>query len=53
MREFGAPDMLIFIANVKGKYQTWTLAQLLPESFSAEDLTVPAREVAHTLTDKP
>ena len=52
MREFSTPDMLIFIANVRGEYQTWTLAQLLPESFSAEDLAGHAQEAIHTPTDQ-
>lgn len=38
MREFGAPDMPIYIARTDGTFRTRTLDQLLPESFSAADL---------------
>ncbi len=38
MEEFGAPDMPIFIAQPDGSYRQRTLAELLPESFSATDL---------------
>lgn len=38
MREFGAPDMPIFIADISGRQRRCTLGDLLPESFSATDL---------------
>ncbi len=38
MREFGGPDMRIFISDINGNYRQHKLEQLLPESFSAEDL---------------
>lgn len=38
IREFAAPDVPIFIARSDGHYHEYTIAQLLPESFSIEDL---------------
>ncbi len=38
IREFGAPDLPVYIADFKGHYRERTLEQLLPESFTAEDL---------------
>ncbi len=38
IREFAAPETPIFIADTQGRYRERTLAQLLPESFSAADL---------------
>lgn len=38
MREFGAPDMPVYIARTDGTFRIRTLDQLLPESFSAADL---------------
>jgi cytidine deaminase len=38
MREFGADEMPIYIADVTGAYRTHTLGELLPESFSGDDL---------------
>jgi len=38
MREFGVPEMPIFIGSPDGTYTTWTLEELLPASFSAMDL---------------
>ena len=34
MREFCKDDFLIYMADVEGKYHTFTLAQILPCSFS-------------------
>ncbi len=39
LREFGAPELPIFVADVNGSYRTYTLAQLLPDSFTHTDLT--------------
>jgi hypothetical protein len=38
MREFGADEMPIYVADVTGAYRTHTLGELLPESFSNADL---------------
>ncbi|MGC9522820.1 MAG: cytidine deaminase [Anaerolineae bacterium] len=38
MREFGSDDLPVYVSNVEGQYRTRTLAQLLPEGFSADDL---------------
>ena len=38
IREFSAPDSPVFIARLDGRYHEHTIEQLLPESFSAEDL---------------
>lgn len=38
MREFGEDDLPIYIANPEGEFKTYTLHQLLPNSFSALDL---------------
>jgi cytidine deaminase len=38
MREFGDIDMPVYIASADGAYWETTLGQLLPKSFSAEDL---------------
>lgn len=38
MREFGPQSMPVFIADAQGNYRTRTLAELLPDSFSADDL---------------
>ncbi len=38
MREFGEDDLPIFIANLKGQHELHTLGQLLPHSFSVNDL---------------
>ena len=38
MREFGEDDMPIYIAGVDGQYQIYSLAQLLPLSFTSLDL---------------
>lgn len=40
IREFGDPDMPIFVADVTGNYRTYTLAQLLPDSFTHTDLKI-------------
>jgi len=40
LREFGA-DILVLIANTTGTYRETTVAELLPDSFSATDLTIP------------
>jgi cytidine deaminase len=40
MREFGEPEMPIFIAQIDGSYRQRTLDELLPEGFSAADLAV-------------
>ena len=40
MREFGADEMPIYVADVTGAYRTHTLGELLPESFSGDDLRV-------------
>ncbi len=41
MREFGGPELAVYIADPSGVYRTRTLAQLLPDSFSAADLGEP------------
>ena len=38
MREFGPQSMPVFIADAQGNYRTRTLSELLPDSFSADDL---------------
>jgi cytidine deaminase len=40
MQEFGAPTLPVFIARTDGSYRQRTLVELLPEGFSAADLTV-------------
>lgn len=37
LREFGV-DIVVLIADASGAYRTTTVAELLPDSFSAEDL---------------
>ncbi len=37
--EFSTPETLIHLANLKGIQKTLSLKQLLPENFSAEELT--------------
>jgi cytidine deaminase len=44
MQEFGAPTMPVFIARTDGSYRRRTLEELLPEGFSAADLTVSRSE---------
>lgn len=36
LREFCEDDFMVYIAGADGKYETYTLAQLLPCSFSAK-----------------
>lgn len=38
MREFGTPEMPVLIARADGSYRERTLGELLPESFSSQDL---------------
>lgn len=38
LREFCAPDFPVYLCNAAGEVRTFTLAQLLPESFSGGDL---------------
>jgi cytidine deaminase len=38
LREFGEDEVPVYIADLHGSYRTRTLAQLLPDSFSAADL---------------
>lgn len=38
MREFGADEMPVYIADTRGNVRTRTLGELLPDSFSAADL---------------
>lgn len=40
LREFGSPDTLVIAADPGGVKQSWTLEQLLPESFGPEHLSV-------------
>ncbi|MFP4394151.1 MAG: cytidine deaminase [Anaerolineales bacterium] len=40
IQEFSAPDTPVFIARLDGHYHEHTIVQLLPESFSIEDLSV-------------
>lgn len=40
LREFGTPEMPVLIARPEGDYRELTLGELLPESFSAQDLAV-------------
>ncbi len=42
MQEFGAPEMPVFIGRSDGNYRQRTLAELLPDGFSAADLTTNA-----------
>ncbi|MFN2111010.1 MAG: cytidine deaminase [Anaerolineae bacterium] len=44
MQEFGARTMPVFIARTDGSYRQRTLEELLPEGFSAVDLTVSRPE---------
>ena len=44
MREFGTDEMPIYVADVTGAYRTHTLGELLPESFSSDDLHVAEAE---------
>ncbi len=44
MREFGEPEMPVFIAQLDGSYRQRTLEALLPEGFSAVDLAVTQRK---------
>ncbi|MGC9396095.1 MAG: cytidine deaminase [Anaerolineae bacterium] len=44
MQEFGARTMPVFIARTDGNYRQRTLEELLPEGFSATDLTVSRSE---------
>jgi cytidine deaminase len=40
LREFGAPDLVIHVCDAKGKIRrSFTLAELLPESFGPENLS--------------
>lgn len=41
MREFAEEQMTVFIADLEGAYRTFTLGDLLPLSFSAQDLPAP------------
>jgi cytidine deaminase len=43
MREFAQDSMPVYIAGVDGAYRTRTVAELLPDSFSAHDLTAKPR----------
>jgi len=38
MREFGDDDMPVFLADLAGNTTRYTLAELLPQSFSVDDL---------------
>lgn len=42
MREFGGPEMRVFVGAPDGAYREWTLEALLPASFSSEDLEADA-----------
>ena len=44
MREFGTDEMPIYVADVTGAYRTHTLGELLPESFSGDDLQATEAE---------
>ena len=37
LREFCRDDFLVYVAGAQGHYETYTLAQLLPYSFNAEE----------------
>jgi cytidine deaminase len=39
LREFGAADMRVYVANPQGVQHTFTLGELLPASFGPEHLT--------------
>lgn len=41
LREFAAPDTPVFIARTDGAYRETTLGDLLPDSFTAQDLPEP------------
>ncbi len=38
MREFGGPEMRVFVGSPDGAYREWTLEALLPASFTSKDL---------------
>ncbi len=41
MREFDDGPLLVIIADTAGNHRTYSLAQLLPDAFSPEDLPTP------------
>lgn len=48
MQEFGTRTMPVFIARIDGSYRQRTLEELLPEGFSAADLTVSRSKTGHS-----
>ncbi|MFN8475020.1 MAG: cytidine deaminase [Anaerolineae bacterium] len=40
LREFGGPSLVVYVADAAGCYRIYTLAQLLPDSFGPENLSV-------------
>lgn len=44
LAEFCAPDMPVYLTNLKGDVQETTIGELLPGAFSTEDLKYAARE---------
>lgn len=44
LAEFCAPDMPIYLTNLKGNVQETTISELLPGAFSTEDLKYAARQ---------
>ncbi|MBT2569089.1 cytidine deaminase [Planococcus sp. ISL-110] len=44
LAEFCAPDMPVYLTNLKGDVQETTISELLPGAFSTEDLKYAARE---------
>lgn len=44
LAEFCAPDMPVYLTNLKGDVQETTISELLPGAFSTEDLKYAARK---------
>ena len=44
LREFGGPNLVVYVAATDGRYRTYTLAELLPDSFGPENLAVGCDE---------
>jgi cytidine deaminase len=44
LAEFCAPDMPVYLTNLKGDVQETTVSELLPGAFSTEDLDYAARK---------
>ncbi|ANU25559.1 cytidine deaminase [Planococcus versutus] len=44
LAEFCAPDMPVYLTNLKGDVQETTISELLPGAFTTEDLNYAARQ---------